>query len=61
MKDSKTDLIKDHNSTCSSGEGLLIQYRKRHAYVNLAFIAAFKAHTHQLDILRHFTDIGYIM
>jgi hypothetical protein len=29
--------------------------------VNLAFIAAFKAHTHQLDILRHFTDIGYIM
>ena len=28
--------------------------------MSLAFISAFKAHTHKLYILRHFTDIGYI-
>ena len=36
---------------------VLRQYRKRHAWVNLAFIPVFKAHTHKLYILRHFTDI----
>ena len=35
------------------------QYRKRHVYVNLAFISVFKAHTHKLHIIRHFTDIEF--